>query len=162
MKTTTYKKLSPIYKKLLDKAEQVMKKGYSPYTNFYVGSALLTTDNKIYSGSNIETASYVAICAERAAISKAVSEGKYLFKAIAVISKCDHFDVTKIAGPCGICRQLLYEFSEVAKRDIIVINSTTKKDKIIITKISELMPLSFGPKDTKVDVSKYRKNYQSQ
>jgi len=156
MKLTTYNKLPKDYRKLLDRAEEVMEKGYAPYTNFYVGAAVLTKSGKIFTGTNIETASYVAICAERSAIANAVSNGEYNFVAIAVISKSKYFDVTKIAGPCGICRQLIYEFSKMSKHDIDVINSTTKKDKIIIAKISELNPLSFGPDDVEVDTSKYR------
>ncbi len=157
MVDTTYEALSEKYKKLLDTAETVMGRGYVPYAKFYVGAALMTKAGNIYSGTNIETASYVAICAERAAVSAAVAHGEYEFEAIAVISKSDHFDVTQVSGPCGICRQLLFEFSQVAAQDIEVINSSTKKDKIIVGKISELMPLCWGPIDTEADISKYRK-----
>lgn len=156
MVDTTYEALSENYKKLLDAAEKVMSRGYAPYAKFYVGAALMTKAGNVYSGANIETASYVAICAERAAVSAAVAHGEYEFESIAVIAKSDHFDVTQVSGPCGICRQLLFEFSQVADHDIEVINSSTKKDKIIVGKVSELIPLCWGPIDTETDVSKYR------
>ncbi len=154
---TTYSKLEKKYQKLLDVAEKVMKNGYAPYSKFYVGSAVLSKIGKIYSGTNIETASYVAICAERSAISNAIANGDYEFEAIAVICKSDNFNVIKVAGPCGICRQLIFEFSEISGKDIVVINSTTQKDKIVVANISELIPMSFGPVDTEADVRKYKK-----
>lgn len=156
MRKTTYAALSNEDKKLIDSAEAAMLRGYAPYTKFYVGASILTRSGKVYAGANVETASYVAICAERAALSAAVTDGEYEYKSIAVISKSDYFDVTQVAGPCGICRQLLFEFSQVADYDIRVINSTTDKNELVIAKISELIPLCWGPADTETDISKYR------
>lgn len=156
MEKTTYADLSPKYKEVLDKAEQAMLNGYTPYSHFYVGASVLTKSGKIYAGTNIETASYVAICAEQAAISRAVTDGEYSYEAIAVICGWDSKDVNEIAGPCGTCRQLIYEFSEVADKDIEIINSTTDKKVIIIATISELHPISFGPIATKADISRYQ------
>jgi cytidine deaminase len=156
MKRSSYAELSEPDKALIDAAEQAMQNGYAPYAKFYVGAALLTQSGETYTGSNVETASYVALCAERVAVGAAVSSGDYQFEAIGIISKSDHFDVTQVSGPCGICRQLLFEFSQVSGNDIRVINSTTNKDKIVIAKISELIPLCWGPLDTETDISKYR------
>lgn len=153
---TSYAALNQNDKNLIDAAETAMSRGYAPYTNFFVGSTIKTRLGKIYSGTNIETASYVAICAERAAISAAITDGEYEFESIAVISKSAYFDVKQIAGPCGICRQLIFELSQVADYDIRVINSTTQKHEIIIANISELIPLCWGPLDTETDISKYR------
>lgn len=156
MEKTTYAALSSKYKKVLDKAEQAMRNGYTPYSYFYVGASVLTKSGKIYAGANVETASYTAICAEQAAISRAVTDGEYSYEAIAVICGWDIKDVKNIAGPCGSCRQLIYEFSEIANKDIVIINSTTDKKEIIVATISELHPISFGPIATEVDISRYQ------
>lgn len=155
MRKTTYADLPKVYRNLIDTAEAAMLRGYAPYAKFFVGASILTRSGKVYAGANVETASYVAICAERSALSAAVTDGNYEYEAIAVISKSDYFDVTRVAGPCGICRQLLFEFSQIADYDIEVINSTTNKDEIVIAKISELIPLCWGPSDTETDISKY-------
>ena len=93
---------------LIDKAHEAMKNAYSPYSGFKVGAAILTKDGKIFTGCNVENASYGAtICAERCAATKAVSEGSNEFTAIAIVSSSDKFTY-----PCGICRQFLSEFFE--------------------------------------------------
>ncbi|MCH8325406.1 MAG: cytidine deaminase [Bacteroidetes bacterium] len=91
------------YKELADKALEAKKVSLPTYSNFHVGAALLTEDNKIYTGGNIETSSYsLTICAERTAIFKAISEGERKFKAIAIASDSDGF-----CSPCGACRQVI-------------------------------------------------------
>lgn len=91
---------------LITTAYEAMEKAYSPYSRFKVGAALLTEDGLVYSGCNIENASYGAtICAERCAAMKAVSEGHIVFKTIAIVSSSEEFTY-----PCGICRQFLAEF----------------------------------------------------
>jgi len=158
MKPKTYEKLSEIQKKLLDEAEKVMPNSYNPYSNFFVGAALLTQDDKIITGTNVENAAYGnCICAERAAILRANAMGYRRFKAIAVIAKGLDFDTKEVTTPCGSCRQMLYEASQISGKDLEVIMSTTKKDKIIISSISELLPLAFGPTDLGIDIKKYRK-----
>lgn len=88
-------------------AKEAMKNAYAPYSKFFVGAAVLTEDEKVYTGCNIENASYgLSICAERNAIFKAISDGNRKFKAIAIISSGK--DYTK---PCGACRQVMAEFS---------------------------------------------------
>lgn len=97
---------SELTNELLDAALQARKNAYAPYSNFSVGAAVLTADGQIFTGSNIENASYGAtVCAERVAIFKAVSSGYDSIKAIAVIA--DH---PEPVSPCGICRQVLGEF----------------------------------------------------
>ena len=91
---------------LLEKAKEAAQKAYAPYSHFQVGAALLTQEGKVYSGCNIENASYGATnCAERTAIFKAVSEGETSFSKIAVVAADG-----STAYPCGICLQVMNEF----------------------------------------------------
>ncbi len=119
---------------LINKALLAKENSYSPYSNFRVGSALLTEDNKIYTGCNIENSSYGAtICAERTAIIKAVSSGEKKFKKLAIVS-----DSNDLTYPCGICLQVISEF--MPDGEIVLLD----KDKnICIYKVSEFLPLAF-------------------
>lgn len=93
-------------KELVAKAYEAMENAYVPYSRFQVGAALLTKDGQVYTGCNIENASYGATnCAERTAIFKAVSEGVKDFEKIAIVSSS-----TQHTYPCGICRQVMAEF----------------------------------------------------
>ena len=90
---------------LIAAALEARNKAYCPYSNFPVGAALLADSGKVYSGVNLENASYgLTICAERAAVSTAVTAGERKFAAMAVVVKGG-------GSPCGACRQVLYEFS---------------------------------------------------
>lgn len=123
--------------KLILKAADAYKKAYAPYSNYSVGAAVLTNDNEIFDGVNIENAVYpLTICAERVAIFKAVSAEKKSFKAIAV--------VTKNGGtPCGSCRQVMAEFG---LETVVFIADTT--GRLIHTyTVSELLPDAFGEGD---------------
>lgn len=92
-------------KELYRIANDVKENAYAPYSGFRVGAALLTRSGKVYTGVNVENASYGAtLCAERGAVAKAVSEGDREFRALAVASSAGE------AMPCGICRQVLMEF----------------------------------------------------
>ena len=92
----------------LDKAKEVMNNAYAPYSNFKVGAAILTESGDVYTGCNIENASYGAtICAERTAAVKAVSEGHRRFLKIAIVSMEGTYTY-----PCGMCRQFMSEFNE--------------------------------------------------
>ncbi len=97
-------------KELVMQAEQAMELAYAPYSGFKVGAALLTKNGKVFTGCNIENASFSpTICAERTAVAKAVSEGEREFAAIAVVGGKDG-EITGICPPCGVCRQVLSEF----------------------------------------------------
>lgn len=125
---------------LKQKAIEAMQKAYSPYSNFKVGAALLTADGEIYTGCNIENASFSpTICAERAAISKAVSEGKRGFSAIAICGGKSGVLTSEECFPCGVCRQVLAEF---CGKDFSVFIVT--KNDIKEYKLCELLPYSFG------------------
>ncbi len=149
MQETNYQALSNEYQKLLNEAEAAMKNSYNPYSKFAVGSALLTEDDQIISGTNFENAAYGStICSERAAILRANSMGYRKFKAIAIIARGEH-DAVDVVSPCGACRQVIYEVSDLSEEPITVIMSNTHKDKIIIASINQLLPLGFGPKNLK-------------
>ena len=92
---------------LVEAAREARLHAYSPYSRVKIGAAVLTADGKLFSGSNMENASYgLACCAERTAIFKAVSEGEKEIVAIAIVGKSEDF--TK---PCGACRQVMVEFN---------------------------------------------------
>lgn len=122
---------------LFDAAKKYLPRAHSPYSQIKVACAVLTEDNKIFGGCNVENASYGAtICAERVAIMKAVSEveGAIKIKAIFVIT-----NQNKIWPPCGICRQVISEFSQ---KSTVVYCGDLKKNYIKI-KFSELFPGAF-------------------
>jgi cytidine deaminase len=124
-------------KELISFAYEARLNSYSPYSNYPVGAALLCVDGSIYTGCNVENASYPAgNCAERTAVFKAVSEGKKGFKAIAIVGG------KALTSPCGVCRQVLREFVNPEEFEVIM---TGEDEKIKIMTLSELLPLSFGP-----------------
>lgn len=128
--------------KLIQKAIEIRNKAYAPYSNFLVGAALLSANGKIYTGCNIENASYTpSNCAERTAFFKAVSEGEKHFKAIAVVgAKRD--DDLDFCPPCGVCRQVMMEFCNPKEFEIIVAKSV---DEYKIFTLEEILPMGFGP-----------------
>jgi cytidine deaminase len=127
---------------LIEAAVRVREKAYAPYSHFKVGAALLGDKGGIYTGCNVENASYGAtICAERGAVLKAVSEGETAFVALAVVGDT----VTPIV-PCGICRQFLGEFNP--KLPLILANLQGAK---IQTTLQELFPAPFDPESLKMN-----------
>jgi len=147
MKEICFFDLSAREEELLSQAEKAMQQAYSPYSGFSVGAALLSNDERIFPGANLETASYDVICAERAALASANAAGCRSFTCLAIISRGKDFATKQVSAPCGRCRQMLYEFSQLGGHDLKIIMSTTNKDKIIISSINELLPLPFGPND---------------
>lgn len=124
-----------LHKQLLAAAKEAAKHSYSPYSEFPVGAAILTASGEIYTGCNVENASYTSFCAERTALVKAISEGHREFKTIAVacLKSMDSW-------PCGNCRQFICEFGI----DIEIV-AENKQGGIDCVKLSELLPRSFGP-----------------
>lgn len=122
------------YEELLQEAKKASQLAYAPYSNFPVGAALLTTCGKIFTGCNVENASYgLTICAERVAVAKAVSQGYRDFKAIAIYALTD-----EPVSPCGACRQVISEFGTGIE---IVMGSSTGKYQVATAK--ELLPGAF-------------------
>lgn len=127
------------HKYLLDAAKNAMKNAYAPYSKFNVGAAVLMKSGQVYTGCNIENASYGATnCAERTAIFKAVSEGEKEIIAIAIVSSNNEFTY-----PCGICRQVIAEFMNTG--DFIFENA---QGEVQIVPLEEMFPYRF----TKVDL----------
>ena len=136
------------YEQLIENAIEARKMAYTPYSKYKVGAALLSSDNKIIKGCNIENAAYGPTnCAERTAFFKAVSEGVKEFSAIAIVggleNETDLF--SGYAFPCGICRQVMREFCD-SEFEIVVARSVT--DYKVYT-LGELLPESFGPDNLK-------------
>lgn len=120
---------------LIEKAFEARENAYAPYSKFKVGAALLTANGKIYTGCNVENASYpVGICAERVAMSKAVADGEIKFAALAVVGSSSSY-----CYPCGMCRQFMSEF---CGEDFEIISLKSADDYKII-KMSELLPYTF-------------------
>ena len=126
-------------KRLVDKAIKARELAYSPYSNFCVGAALLSADGEIFTGVNIENASYGAtVCAERSAFAAAVSAGKRDFEAIAIVGAPAGEDIGELCFPCGICRQFMLEFCS-ENFEIILFDG-----KNIVTKtLGEILPCGF-------------------
>ena len=130
---------------LIQLAMKARKIAYTPYSGFQVGAALLTDDGQIFTGCNIESASYTpSNCAERTAFFKAVSEGIREFQAIAIVGGPADREELEICAPCGVCRQGMMEFCDPETFQIIL--AKNPKDYQVYT-LKELLPLGFGPKD---------------
>ena len=124
-------------KALVEQARQARERAYAGYSHFPVGAALLGRSGRVYTGCNVENASYpLTICAERAAVFKAVSEGEREFEAIAVVTDTG-------AMPCGACRQVLREFGGT-DGDLRVIVADLQDHTRTFT-IDELLPGGFTP-----------------
>ena len=122
---------------LIDAAREVRDRAHAPYSNFQVGAAVETEDGTIYTGCNVESASYgLTVCAERVAIWKGVSEGAKKFGRIAVV-----VDTDELTPPCGACRQVIWEFCGDAP--VILSNLQGKTETI---QMSELLPRAFDSK----------------
>lgn len=131
-------------KELIRQAIEAMGKAYTPYSGFKVGAALLAKDGTIYQGCNIENAAYTPCnCAERTAFFKAVSEGVREFEAICIVGGKDGV-LTDFTAPCGVCRQVMMEFCEPDKFQIIL---AAGPEEYKIFTLEELLPMGFGPKN---------------
>lgn len=124
---------------LMERAIQSRKFAYAPYSGFKVGAALLASNGKVYTGCNIENASYTpTVCAERAAFFKAVSEGIREFEKIAVVGGRD--ELKEYCPPCGVCRQVMAEFCDPRSFRILLGNSP---GNYRVFTLDELFPMSF-------------------
>ena len=121
---------------LLQRAREARANAYAPYSNFPVGAALLAMDGRVFTGVNVENASYgLATCAERTAVAKAMSEGARDFQAIAVVGPED----TVACPPCGSCRQILHEVGP----DLLVVMPGADGEPRTVS-LRELLPGAFG------------------
>ena len=126
--------------KLIKTAIEAREKAYCPYSDFKVGAAALFEDGNIYTGCNVENASYGATnCAERTAIFSGVANGARTLEAIALIGDTENFTY-----PCGICRQVMVEFAKDNDMKIYIVKS---ENDYIETTIGEIVPGMFSKKD---------------
>lgn len=129
-------------RQLIHQAFEAREFSYSPYSGFMVGAALLAKNGTIYTGCNIENAGYTpSNCAERTALFKAVSEGVKEFLAIAIVGAKKGETSTAVTAPCGVCRQVLYEF---CSPELLVLLARTEDDYLETT-LGQLLPMGFGP-----------------
>ena len=123
---------------LVEAAREVRGRAYAPYSNYTVGAALLDEQGRVWTGCNVENASYgLCICAERSAVVAAVSAGARSFVALALVTGS-----SPPATPCGACRQVLREFA--VRLPILCANESGEE---LWTDIEELLPHGFGPGD---------------
>jgi cytidine deaminase len=123
------------YNDLILKAKETLKNAYTPYSHYQVGASVLTKSGKVFTGCNIENASYgLTICAERTAIFKAVSEDEKEIIALAVINSSDDY-----SRPCGSCRQVMAEFM---KDDAKIILANKNGDYVVKT-LEQILPDAF-------------------
>jgi cytidine deaminase len=123
------------FEELIETAKQVRLQSIAPFSSFLVGAALKTQDGKVYTGCNVESASYgLTVCAERVAIWKALSEGERHFTELAIVA-----DTETLTPPCGTCRQIIHEFCG-DDANIILANLRGQTETC---KMKELLPRAF-------------------
>jgi len=122
-------------RQLVDAARAARRKAYAPYSRFRVGAALLAADGTVYTGANVENASYgLTICAERVAIGNAVSDGRRRFRAIAVVAS------GRQVTPCGACRQVLAEFGDLE----VLVADARRGAPPATFRLRDLLPAAFN------------------
>ena len=124
---------------LIEKANDARAKSYCPYSGFAVGAALLCADGTVYTGANIENASYTpTVCAERVAFFQAVHDGHRDFTAIAIVGGSKGCKINSLCTPCGVCRQVMSEF---CKGDFKIILSDGKTNSVFT--LDDMLPHRF-------------------
>ena len=162
--------LAPAYQNLVAAAAEARERAYCPYSGFHVGAALLVDEldpadsPRIITGANVENAAYGStICAERAALVRANALGFRRFRAVAIIARAsgrgpDGRPIPAqvvlpegITGPCGACRQMLWEAAQLGAGDMDVLLADARGKQVMVTLMSALLPLAFGPRDLGVE-----------
>jgi len=118
---------------LIEAARNARENAFTPYSKFKVGAAIETEDGEIITGCNVESASFITVCAERVAIWSAVAQGKQRFKRIAIVA-----DTDKLTPPCGVCRQIIWEFGG----DVPVMLANLEGESETI-QMADLLPRAF-------------------
>lgn len=137
--------LNPEDKSLLLTAKEMLEKAYAPYSNFFVGAAVLMEDGTVFTGNNQENAAYPSgLCAERVAIYHASSQNPHLkIKAVAVSAKAANKILKGPVSPCGSCRQSMAEYESKFKLPIRIIMAGEEGPVYVSASISNLLPLTF-------------------
>ena len=146
MKKVRFKDLSQPEQVLVIAAEEARKNAYAPYSNYKVGAALISDNGKIYSGCNVENATYKVPHAEENAIQAMVDDGGREIVMLCCVAKGGGI-------PCGSCRQFIWEFCG-NDPSVKIIGVDSKRNVHIIT-IGELLPYPFGPKDLGINPKKH-------
>ena len=122
------------FQELIETAKKARLQSVAPFSKFLVGAALKTAEGKVYTGCNVESASYgLTVCAERVAIWKALSEGERDFTELAIVA-----DTSTLTPPCGTCRQIIHEFCKNAEIVLANLRGETQE-----CSIEELLPRAF-------------------
>ena len=136
--------MSEDFEPLIEAAKRARLQSVAPFSNFLVGAAVKAASGKVYTGCNIESASYgLTVCAERIAIWKALSEGERQFTELAIVA-----DTETLTPPCGTCRQIIWEFARNAT--IVFANLNGETDKF---QIADLLPRAFDARFLKKKVN---------
>lgn len=130
---------SKLRRKLIETAKRARERAYCPYSRFPVGAAILTDENRIFFGANVENASYgLTICAERVAIANAVTRGAKGIEAIVIVGRAPK--------PCGACRQVMAEFSSKDTPVLLVdVGPDSRKETVLRLKMRQVLPHAFDP-----------------
>jgi cytidine deaminase len=135
---------------LLDAAECTRGRARAAYSGFPVGAAARSRDGRVYTGANLESASYgVSLCAEVGALQAALAAGDFEIEAIAVVGGLRDGPAGGPVTPCGRCRQLILEAAQVAGTNVRVLCANVGLSQVLVTDIETLLPHGFGPKDLK-------------
>jgi len=126
---------------IIDAAKRARRRSYSPYSRFPIGAAVLSESGRVFTGANVENASYgLTICAERVAVFNAVTHGEKGFRAVCVVGRS--------ARPCGACRQVMLEFSTKETEIVCVdLGDDDRGEHIFRTKMTKMLPNAFDPLD---------------
>ncbi|MFD2183381.1 cytidine deaminase [Rhodoplanes azumiensis] len=152
--------LAPDDRELCAAAAAAAARAYEPYSGFSVGAAVRTRSGAIHSGSNLEVAAYrLGTCAEVTAISRANADGDFDITTIAIVGHPTGRPGAglEIVTPCGGCRQMIMEASQVAGGDIKVISCDGTLTRCLVAPISVLLPYAFGPRNLGIDVARHRR-----
>ena len=137
--------LKPHDRDLLSRAKEALKNAYAPYSQYYVGAAILLENGKIFSGSNQENMAFPSgLCAERVAIYAAAANNPGIaIKTIAISAHSEKFPVIEPVSPCGSCRQAMIEYEMYQKQNIRIILQGDTGKIFVIGSVESLLPLSF-------------------
>ncbi len=147
-RTLTLNDLSQADSELVRAAQKLMANAYAPYSGFAVGAAVRTRSGAVHAGANVENASYgMTMCAEVSAITAANAAGDYEIETVAIAGEMfsPRGDASIVCTPCGRCRQLIFEASQISGLDIRVLSCTGDLKQIMESRISLLLPHAFGP-----------------
>lgn len=139
---------------LVEAAQRAARNAYAPYSGFAVGVAVRTRKGNLYTGANMENAAYgVTMCGEAAGLTAANSAGDFDVEAMAVVGRkfIEPVGDDLVVSPCGRCRQLICEAGQISHTDVRLLCCNGDLSRIVVAKISELLPMAFGPANIGLD-----------